>query len=685
MASEKLKKYLAYYQKILREDPENIEARLRLAALFKEMGSKTHAVSEYVTVSKLLAAQGLPLEAIAACKAVLELDPAHKEVQFFLARLFAQAPDALSQGARVAKPVHQPRAFTSSSAASTTPPPQLDSGGVKLEVLTSDEMDAFVRSGEQPITLARPKTGEVSPVQFGDASEDALTGIHHSLSAEDDLDEVTEAREERTEESSPDDTVLMDAREVFHRDEPTERLLVPERGLGEESSSSPHSTRVREHDPLEFAASQREIEQARAMTGDDMRETTSYEHDWDDLRETQAFDPEELRALSFTQPSATPSWSALDKTLQKHISADLLDALRISSSSSTSSAEHEADTLEREPLVVDESFEVKVFDLKEVQFSDDMDDDDFDSIYGPLGSEATETLTDDDDRPGYATMVNVTKENLPDIPLLGRLNQHAFVELLQRAQLREVEANESILEPGHQLKNIYIVLSGEVRVSKQVDGDEVYLATFCEGDFFGEFALLTGRDHSAHVHAQTRTRLLVVSEELVHHIAGYDEEIWDTLWDFYHVRMLNNLMASDSIFGLLDAKDRDDLVDEFDLIEYAAGDVVLAPDQPCPYVYLVLFGVLQITPQHTELGAKTLREGEFFGFVASLSTEPCQASVRAIKDVSLLCLPAVRFREIIRRNAKMSSEIRNLLRTRVHRTDLFLTGVTSYADSGFGE
>src|SRR5690554_7440052 len=72
MTSSKLRKYLAYYQKTLREEPENIEARLRLAAVFRDMGREAHAIEEYATASRLLAREGLALEAIAACKAILE-------------------------------------------------------------------------------------------------------------------------------------------------------------------------------------------------------------------------------------------------------------------------------------------------------------------------------------------------------------------------------------------------------------------------------------------------------------------------------------------------------------------------------------------------------------------------------------------------------------------------------------
>ncbi len=671
MASDKLKKYLAYYQKILRDEPENIEARLRLAALFREMGSKSHAVDEYVAASKLLAAQGLPLEAIAACKAVLELDPSHTEVQFFLARLFAQAPDALGRAARVAKPVGE--------LPSSTPSPtlaEIDPVSMKLEVLNTDEMDAFIRSGEQPITLAQPKR-DAFEHEF--TREDELpTGIHVATSLGDEPTQARASTHEQVTRAAPEPVASLTIKPLEETTRPEVTVISPEVTRRAQLDAA-HMASFDESDPLEFAASSDEIARARAATSDDMRETVSYEQ-LEELRETQAFDPEELRALSTHNPPSSPSWKTLDRTLHKHVSQELLDAMARSSSAT------EEDTLER--VKIEESFELNVFDMESVQLSaQDLDEVFGEELSDPMSSEVTEASMNDDTGvlPPKPTLVSVVRDDLPDIPLLSRLNQYAFVELLQRARMREVEAGEVILSPGHQLKNLYIVLSGEVAVSKSVDEANVRLGTFTEGDFFGEFALLTGRDYSATVRAVKRTHLLEISEELVNHIATYDEEIWDTLWDYYHTRMLNNLMVSDNIFRHLGTTERDDIIDEFELNEYEAGDQVLAPDVPCPFVCLVLFGVLQITPVNTELPSKTLREGEFFGFVASLSREPCQATIRALKDASLLCLPANQFRDIIRRNAGMSAEIRSLLRARVHRTDLFLTGVTHYAASGFSD
>ncbi len=171
MSSKKLRKYLAYYRKTLSEDPENIEARLRLAALFREMERPSHAIEEYGTAAKLLASEGLPLEAIAACKAILELDPSHKETQFFLARLYAQVPEATGDSVRVAQPVEADQARRAAGAASPT---------VRGDA-AADSPGRLAERDRDAITLDRPKS---SPGQGGQESETVTASLQERASSD---------------------------------------------------------------------------------------------------------------------------------------------------------------------------------------------------------------------------------------------------------------------------------------------------------------------------------------------------------------------------------------------------------------------------------------------------------------------------------------------------------------------
>jgi len=67
-----------------------------------------------------------------------------------------------------------------------------------------------------------------------------------------------------------------------------------------------------------------------------------------------------------------------------------------------------------------------------------------------------------------------------------------------------------IFEEGDIGRDLYIVQSGEVKISKLIDGKNIELAKFKKGDFFGDMALLQSIPRYASAHASGETRLLIL-------------------------------------------------------------------------------------------------------------------------------------------------------------------------------
>ena len=687
MSSEKLKKYLAYYQQTLRDDPENIEARLRLASLFREMGHKSQAIDEYVTASKLLASQGLPLEAIAACKAVLEIDPTHTEVQLFLARLFAQAPDAA--GARVARPVaSSPQSAPSQAASSplvmTSPQAQSPASSPLGETSRRREP-----SPSAPITLGRPKvaTPAPQPTQQRAASPAPPVTAPASASASTLAQTPTDSPQpprspalgrdagatplhdeplrEPVEEAPTGRFKSLKARQVGA--EPLTSQSAPTRAsLPALSTALIEATRVAS-EPLpeatRAAASSPPLDETRSMMEvapqlmEELRRTTEMDAHLrrtvefsylDELRETQALS---LPGLSTLEESTSPT--ARQGLASGGFSSGLV-----------------------RPSARAESFELKLFEPDD----DAVHQDEQLLAMSSLGATRQDALPElaalidaPTARLDRASIMTALSADLPEIPLLSHLGPRSFVELITMAQLDHVERGQVILAPGHQRRSLFIIISGQVAISKTHDQAQVNLSVMGAGDFFGEFGLLTGRDHSATVTATEPARLLVLSEEAIHHVAQEDPEIWDTLWAYYHVRMLNNLMSSHAILGKLSAQERDALLPQFEAREYDEGDIILQPELPCPCVYMVLFGAVELRPTRGPSSVTTLREGEFFGFLPCLTDEPGHTQVTSTRETTVLSLPARVFRQLTRQNKQVALALRDLLRSLPSRDSLFLT------------
>lgn len=258
------------------------------------------------------------------------------------------------------------------------------------------------------------------------------------------------------------------------------------------------------------------------------------------------------------------------------------------------------------------------------------------------------------------------------------------MELIQRVDVKRARSQEIIIEPGEGPKSLQVIVRGEATVRRMIDDRWVELDTMKEGDFFGEFRLLTGRDGEAQIVAKTNVELLELSEETIHEVGDKNPEIWDVLWDFYYARMLNNLLAASDMFKPLSAAQRTALAEKFFLLELVAQEVLLKEGQICEFLYLVLAGEIRVERVRGTLtqDLATMREGEFFGVVSSLGEEPYLANIRAARDTTLLCLPGADFRHVVDSSEEVAREVERVIHSRRELSASFSSGITTYAELG---
>ncbi len=143
-----------------------------------------------------------------------------------------------------------------------------------------------------------------------------------------------------------------------------------------------------------------------------------------------------------------------------------------------------------------------------------------------------------------------------------------FVQLKQRTNAIYFEPTEELSrsypkdtmifsesQSGH---DMFIIQSGEVAISKVVDGNEVTLAVLHKGDMFGEMALLENKPRSASAIAHSDCRLMVVNHANFNQMVATQPQLIsrltttlaERLWSMY--RQLDNANISDPIQKMLD-------------------------------------------------------------------------------------------------------------------------------------
>ncbi|MGI8917254.1 MAG: DUF1003 domain-containing protein [Pyrinomonadaceae bacterium] len=106
----------------------------------------------------------------------------------------------------------------------------------------------------------------------------------------------------------------------------------------------------------------------------------------------------------------------------------------------------------------------------------------------------------------------MTLEALRSVPLFASLDDQTATALRRLLKFKDVPSGTQLFQKGETGDAMYLVESGRVRISiTDEDGQELTLAENAQGDFFGEMALIDGRQRSADAQVIEDARLAVLA------------------------------------------------------------------------------------------------------------------------------------------------------------------------------
>ena len=136
--------------------------------------------------------------------------------------------------------------------------------------------------------------------------------------------------------------------------------------------------------------------------------------------------------------------------------------------------------------------------------------------------------------------IHSPEETTDIVELLAKI--HIFAGL-QPAYLRRIAAvgtreqhqsGATVFSEGSEGDKMYLILSGAVRISRQVPGlGEEALAVLRAGNYFGEMSLVDESPRSADAKAHEATELLVLKKDDLEDLLFVDRDLaYDLLWNF---------------------------------------------------------------------------------------------------------------------------------------------------------
>jgi CRP/FNR family cyclic AMP-dependent transcriptional regulator len=112
------------------------------------------------------------------------------------------------------------------------------------------------------------------------------------------------------------------------------------------------------------------------------------------------------------------------------------------------------------------------------------------------------------------TPQEMTLDAIRSVPLFASLDDQAASELRNLLRIRDIAAGAGLFRAGDQGDAMYLIESGRVRISlTDDDGRDLVLAELARGDFFGEMAIIDGKQRSADAAITEDARLAVLSRD----------------------------------------------------------------------------------------------------------------------------------------------------------------------------
>jgi CRP-like cAMP-binding protein len=135
----------------------------------------------------------------------------------------------------------------------------------------------------------------------------------------------------------------------------------------------------------------------------------------------------------------------------------------------------------------------------------------------------------------YVNLASQVDENvkyswlLRGMPIFDELTAEKLDQLAASLQPEPLEDGAVLFKEGDQADKFYIVESGEVIISRHVDGEDVEISRREPGEYFGEIALLQNRPRTATITASIDTCLLSLEADQFQELTSHFMQLGETI------------------------------------------------------------------------------------------------------------------------------------------------------------
>jgi CRP-like cAMP-binding protein len=241
---------------------------------------------------------------------------------------------------------------------------------------------------------------------------------------------------------------------------------------------------------------------------------------------------------------------------------------------------------------------------------------------------------------------------LEQTPLFSALSPESLMRLIQQVELVELASGEQLFKQGDLGRTLYVVAEGRINVVTETPERKI-LGELKDGDFFGEFSMVTEEPRIASIEGLVDSELLAIDRKVMHNLIREEPVVLTVLLSFLRERLIANLVQSSPLFAPFGGAERDGLIERFQFLEVAANTDLITENEVAEALFVVMsgqFSVHRVASEENGIPAgeiATLGPGGLFGEMSLLAHTGAVATVTSKTKCLVLELPASTFREVI--------------------------------------
>ncbi len=261
--------------------------------------------------------------------------------------------------------------------------------------------------------------------------------------------------------------------------------------------------------------------------------------------------------------------------------------------------------------------------------------------------------------------VEETAQFLHQLPLFAHLDPARLRQAASSMQLTHRRKGAVIVLQGDRGDAFYVVVKGRLSVSKEdAYGRQRIVEMLCEGDSFGEIALIENVPRTATVTARSPVALLRLSRasfsKFVHDSQGGVSGVTDMI-------QTGKLIMQTPLFSSLSPRQLRGLIARVETQQYSRGQVIFEQQQEGDSFFLIKDGEIRLRRYEggSEVFSALLGKGQWFGEIALLKKTGRTMAAEAETPATLLRIGKEEFIELLGGSLDTAAEVERTADTRL--------------------